>query len=83
MIFVNSVLAECPEHVIIVGAGTAGLAAAKKLTENSCTVTILEANSRLGGRIKTVPIGGNGDVTDLGASFLHGTGPGAGTSEKW
>ena len=40
--------------VIIVGAGAAGLMAAKKLAEAGLTVQIIEARDRIGGRIHTL-----------------------------
>ncbi|XP_025833151.1 spermine oxidase-like [Agrilus planipennis] len=57
--------------VIIVGAGSSGIAAATKLLENNFTdFIILEAENRIGGRIFTVPFG-NG-LVDLGAQWCHG-----------
>ena len=39
-----------PRHVIVIGGGLAGLAAAAALTESRCRVTVLEARRRCGGR---------------------------------
>ena len=44
-----------PVDVIIVGAGAAGLAAARELSHKGLRLTILEARERLGGRILTQP----------------------------
>lgn len=38
-------------EVIIIGAGIAGLAAAKEMKKNGLTVTILEGRDRVGGRL--------------------------------
>lgn len=56
--------------VLILGAGIAGLAAARKLTEQGRKTLVLEARNRVGGRMWTdsslgVPL-------DLGASWIHG-----------
>ena len=63
--------------VIIVGAGTAGLYAAKTLKDAGITVIILEASSVHGGRIR--PLTGFGDFNvEAGAEFVHGKGNVAG-----
>ncbi len=59
------------DHVIVVGAGMAGLSAARHLADSGVAVTVLEARNRIGGRTWTdsslgLPI-------DLGAAWFHGT----------
>lgn len=54
---------------IVVGAGVAGLTAARLLQDAGRRVIVLEARDRTGGRVWTVRDGG---VTDLGASWIHG-----------
>lgn len=44
--------------VIVVGAGLAGLAAARRITEAGKTAVVLEASDAVGGRIRTDVIGG-------------------------
>ncbi len=56
-------------HVIIIGAGSAGLYAAKKLVEQKIQVSILEARERTGGRIHTVY---QPSTFEAGAEFIHG-----------
>lgn len=56
--------------VIVVGAGIAGLTAARTLAETDRRVLVLEAQDRIGGRIHTVHIGD--DAIELGAEFVHG-----------
>jgi len=58
------------KSIIVIGAGIAGLSAAKKLTEFGFNVTVLEANQTYGGRINSVNL--NGDIVDSGASWIHG-----------
>jgi len=61
--------------VLIVGAGAAGLAAARVLTAAGLRVAILEARDRIGGRICTAheSLPGVGQVPiELGAEFVHG-----------
>ncbi|VXD20438.1 FAD-dependent oxidoreductase [Planktothrix paucivesiculata] len=58
------------ENIIIIGAGIAGIAAAKTLKSQGFKVTILEARDRIGGRIYTDKT--LGFPVDLGASWIHG-----------
>ena len=60
------------QNVVIVGAGVAGLAAARELRANGFDdVVILEARDRIGGRVWTDTIG-HGFPIDLGASWIQG-----------
>jgi monoamine oxidase len=61
--------------VVVLGAGAAGLAAARDLSQAGLRVTVIEARPRIGGRILThhdprapVPL-------ELGAEFVHGEAP--------
>lgn len=56
--------------VIVIGAGIAGLAAAKRLVNLGYTVVVLEAASQIGGRIKTDR--SLGAAFELGAAWIHG-----------
>lgn len=48
------------KKIVIIGAGASGIAAASKLLENGFqNVTILEAESRIGGRVNTSKLGNN------------------------
>lgn len=56
--------------VLVLGAGIAGLAAARALTKRGRRVLILEARNRIGGRMWTDS--SLGLPLDLGASWIHG-----------
>ncbi|MDE1160833.1 MAG: NAD(P)/FAD-dependent oxidoreductase [Acidobacteriaceae bacterium] len=58
---------------IVLGAGMAGLAAARALAERNLRVLVLEARERVGGRILSQQV--EGDVIELGAEFIHGRAP--------
>jgi monoamine oxidase len=59
-------------EVIVIGAGAAGLAAARELTAAGCSVLILEARERFGGRCWTRRMPGLEIPVELGAEFIHG-----------
>src|SRR5947207_8583883 len=63
------------DSILIIGAGAAGLAAARDLARAGRQVIVLEARERIGGRVFThrdhvspVPI-------EMGAEFVHGKSP--------
>ncbi len=58
------------KSVVIIGGGIAGLSAANELLRNDCTVTVLEAKERFGGRMHTIHQGNL--PIELGAEFIHG-----------
>lgn len=61
--------------VLVIGAGVAGLAAARALHLAGRTVLILEARDRVGGRVHTVRIAGWPVPLEAGAEFIHGKPP--------
>lgn len=58
---------------IVVGAGAAGLAAARTLAESGKTVLVVEARDRIGGRVFTRTDPRCAAPIELGAEFIHGT----------
>lgn len=61
--------------VVVVGAGLAGLAAAAALQARGLDVVVLEAADHVGGRVRTVTVGGGGSdgggiLVDVGAQFV-------------
>ena len=55
--------------IIVIGAGMAGIAAARTLKDAGHEVLVIEARPRIGGRIWTSKI--LGTPLDLGASWIH------------
>jgi len=58
--------------VIVVGAGIAGLCAARRLSRAGARVRMLEATTRTGGRIRTEHPRSSEHAIELGAEFVHG-----------
>jgi monoamine oxidase len=61
--------------VAVIGAGAAGLSAARDLTAAGLTVEVLEARQRIGGRVLTVRDSSVAVPVELGAEFVHGSAP--------
>ncbi|MET0969880.1 MAG: NAD(P)/FAD-dependent oxidoreductase [Tardiphaga sp.] len=64
--------AKLPSHVdvAIIGAGAAGLGAARALEASGLSVVVLEARDRIGGRAQTI-MAAPGIPFDLGCEWLH------------
>src|SRR5258705_6399973 len=64
-----------PNHIVVIGAGAAGLMAARELGRAGKKVTILEARDRCGGPIHPLPAAEFGYPVEGGAEFVHGEAP--------
>jgi monoamine oxidase len=60
---------------VVIGAGIAGLGAARRLVQANSSVALLEARTRVGGRIYTIPAVDGGLPVEMGAEFIHGRPP--------
>jgi monoamine oxidase len=60
--------------VVVIGAGMAGLAAARRLVDQGMEVIVLEAKGAIGGRVFTER-SVDGIPMDLGAGWIHGPSP--------
>lgn len=58
--------------VLVVGAGVAGLSAARLLSKHGLRCRILEGGAVIGGRLRTVRVPGWAIPIELGAEFVHG-----------
>ncbi|SHH16610.1 flavin monoamine oxidase family protein [Bradyrhizobium erythrophlei] len=64
-----------PDHIVVIGAGAAGLMAARELGRAGKRVTLLEARDRCGGRIDPLSAAEFGYPAEGGAEFIHGEAP--------
>src|SRR5277367_4166219 len=62
-------------HFLVVGAGAAGLMAARELARAGKRVTVVEARERCGGRIDPLPAEIFGYPAEGGPEFVHGAAP--------
>lgn len=63
--------------VVIIGAGFAGLAAARTLAEHGVSCEIVEARDRVGGRAYTIRDDSSSPPVELGPELVHGKHPAA------
>ena len=57
--------------VVVIGAGLAGLTAARDLQAAGLSVKVIEARSRIGGKTWTVPISSGRGCVDMGAAWIN------------
>lgn len=60
------------QTIIIIGAGAAGLLAARQLSDKGYKIIITEADKRVGGRVHTLSPGNFNLNVESGAEFIHG-----------
>lgn len=58
--------------VAVIGAGAAGLAAARSLSRAGLRVVLIEGRDRIGGRVHTIHDASSPVPIELGAEFIHG-----------
>src|SRR6478609_1643355 len=63
------------QTVLIIGAGAAGLLAARQLSSAGMKVIVVEAASYAGGRMHTLKEDGFSEPVEAGAEFIHGNQP--------
>ena len=63
------------KNVLIIGAGAAGLSAARDLSAAGASVIVIEARERIGGRVYTHHENSSIVPVELGAEFVHGKHP--------
>src|SRR4030088_136452 len=64
-----------PDHIVVIGAGAAGLMAARELGRSGRKVTVLEARDRCGGGVHPLPAAEVWYPAGGGAGFVHGEAP--------
>lgn len=68
----SAVSARVKFDIAIIGAGAAGLVAARTLSGAGKRICLIEARPRAGGRVSTLHVPGLPHPIELGAEFLHG-----------
>jgi monoamine oxidase len=60
-----------PAHVVVAGAGLAGLSAAYELVRRGTAVTVVDARAYAGGRVRTIRDFSAGQHAELGGEFIN------------